>query len=81
MKLIDIIEKLRTKLIRKIAYAILILLILVDFFIPRNEIHFFGDNITGFWSLYGITSCVLIIIVSKWIGKHFLMRDEDYYDK
>ena len=72
MKLIDIIEKLRTKLIKKIAYAILILLILVDFFIPRNEIHFFGDNITGFWSLYGITSCVLIIIVSKWIGKHFI---------
>jgi len=59
----------------------LVLLILADFIIPRHEIHFFGDKIPGFWSLFGFISCVLIIVVSKWIGHHWLVRDEDYYDK
>ena len=81
MNLIDIIDKLRMKIVKKIAYGILVLLILVDFIIPRHEIHFFGDKIPGFWSLFGFISCVLIIVVSKWIGRHWLVRDEDYYDK
>ena len=81
MSLIDIIEKLRTKTVKKFAYIILVSLIAADFIIPRHEIHFFGDKIPGFWSLYGFISCVLIIVVSKWLGHHWLMRDEDYYDK
>ena len=81
MNLIDIIDKLRTKIVKKIAYGILVLLILADFIIPRHGIHFFGDKVPGFWSLFGIISCVLIIVASKWIGQNWLMRDEDYYDK
>ena len=81
MSLIDIIEKLRTKTVKKFAYGILVLLVAADFIIPRHEIHFFGDKIPGFWSLYGFISCVLIIEVSKWLGQHWLVRDEDYYDK
>lgn len=81
MNLVGIIEKLRTKTVRKIAYAVLALLVVVDFFIPRHEIHFLGDKIYGFWSLFGFIACVLIIVVSKWIGHHGLMKDEEYYDK
>ena len=81
MNLIYIIEKLRTKTVKKLAYGILVLLIVADFIIPRHEIHFFGDKVPGFWSLFGFISCVLIIVVSKWLGYHWLMRDEDYYDK
>ena len=80
MKLVDMIETLRTKTVKKIAYGILVLLFIVDFIIPRHEIHFFGDKIPGFWSLFGLSACVVIIIVSKWLGKNGLMKDEDYYD-
>ena len=80
MKLVDMIETLRTKTVKKIAYGILVLLVIVDFIIPRNEIHFFGDKIPGFWSLFGLSACVVIIIVSKWLGKNGLMKDEAYYD-
>ena len=80
MKLVDMIETLRTKTVKKIAYGILILLFIVDFIIPRHEIHFFGDKIPGFWSIFGFSACVVIIIVSKWLGKNGLMKDEDYYD-
>ena len=81
MKLLDIIELLRTKAVKKIAYGALIILIVVDFIIPRHEIHFFGDKVPGFWSLFGFIACVLIIIVSKWIGHMGLMKDENYYDE
>ena len=80
MKLVNMIETLRTKTIKKIAYGILVLLVIVDFIIPRHEVHFFGDKIPGFWSLFGFIACVVIIIVSKWLGKNGLMKDEDYYD-
>ena len=80
MKLVNMIETLRTKTVKKIAYGILVLLVMVDFIIPRHEVHFFGDKIPGFWSLFGFSACVVIIIVSKWLGKSGLMKDEDYYD-
>ena len=80
MKLVNMIETLRTKTVKKIAYGILVLLVIVDFIIPRHEIHFFGDKIPGFWSLFGFSACVVIIIVSKWLGKNGLMKDEVYYD-
>ena len=53
MKLLEIIELLRSKAAKRIAYGALIILIVVDFIIPRHEIHFFGDKIPGFWSLFG----------------------------
>jgi hypothetical protein len=81
MNLVDIIEKLRTRTVKRVAYAVLALLVVVDFIIPRHDIHFFGDKVYGFWSLFGFIACVLIIVISKWIGHHGLMKDEDYYDK
>ena len=81
MKLLEIIELLRSKAAKRIAYGALIILIVVDFIIPRHESHFFGDKIPGFWSLFGFIACVLIIIVSKWIGHLGLMQDENYYDE
>ena len=81
MKLLGIVEVLRTKKVRRISYGVLILLIMVDFFIPRHEVHFFGDEIRGFWSLFGFIACVLIIVVSKWIGHLGLMQHENYYDE
>ena len=80
MKLVNMIETLRTKTVKKIAYGFLVLLVMVDFIIPRHEVHFFGDKIPGFWSLFGFSACVVIIIVSKWLGKNGLMKDENYYD-
>ena len=42
--------------------------------------HFAFEGWPAFGSLYGLISCVLIIVVSKFIGKRLLMRKEDYYD-
>ena len=81
MDLSKLIESLHRKAVNKIAYAVLILIILIDFFIPRHEIHFIGDGITGFWSLFGFVACILIILISKWIGHLGIMQDENYYNE
>lgn len=82
MNLVDIVEVLRKKVVKRIAYGVLVLLVVVDFFVPRpDEIHFFVDSIPGFWSLFGLIACIVIIVASKWIGHHGIMKDEDYYDK
>ena len=81
MSLLKIIEIFRTKTMKRISYAALILIILIDFFIPRHEIHFFGDGIPGFWSLFGFIACILIILISKWIGHLGIMQDENYYNE
>ena len=79
MDIIKVIESLRRKGVKKIGYIILILVFIVDFFIPRHEIHFIGDKIPGFWSIFGFVACILIILISKWIGHLGIMQDENYY--
>ena len=81
MNIIKVIESLRRKGVKKIAYIVLILVIITDFFIPRHEIHFIGDQIPGFWSLFGFVACVMIILISKWIGHLGIMQDENYYNE
>ncbi len=43
--------------------------------------HFWFESIPAWGSLYGLASCVAIIVVSKLLGKVWLMRREDYYDR
>ena len=54
-------------------------LVLPKFFHDEHH-HFWFDHIPAWHSLYGFISCVAIIVVSKVIGKLWLMRREDYYD-
>ena len=81
MNLLKIIEIFRTKTMKIVAYAVLIFIILMDLFIPRHEIHFFGDAIPGFWSIFGFIACILIILISKWIGRLGIMQEENYYNE
>lgn len=39
------------------------------------------NAIPGFYIIWGFVSCVAIIYVSKWLGKLFILSDEDYYDR
>ena len=42
--------------------------------------HFWFEDLPAWGSLTGVVSCVLIIIVSKLLGKLWLLRQEHYYD-
>ncbi len=47
---------------------------------PGDHSHFGFEGFPAWGSLYGLASCVVIIVVSKFIGKVWLMRREDHYD-
>jgi hypothetical protein len=43
--------------------------------------HFWFEDVPAFGSIYGLVSCIVIIVVSKLLGKLWLMRPENYYDR
>jgi hypothetical protein len=57
---------------------------LSEFGVPRifggDRAHFWFEDLPVWGSLYGLVSCVAIIVVSKLLGKAWLTRPEHYYD-
>ncbi|OLC35225.1 MAG: hypothetical protein AUG08_16065 [Acidobacteria bacterium 13_1_20CM_2_55_15] len=70
--------------IKRLFYAGLALVALAEIVLPlifrSSESHFSFEDFPAWGSIYGFASCVAIIVVSKVIGKFWLMRREDYYD-
>ena len=66
-------------------YAWLVVLAVVEAIAPRvlyhEPAHFSFEDWPAFGSLYGFVACVAIIIVSKLLGKLWLMRPEKYYER
>ena len=70
--------------IKRASYIGLAVVALAEIVLPRilhgDESHFSFEDFPAWGSFYGLVSCVAIIVVSKFIGKLWLMRREDYYD-
>ena len=70
--------------IKRLFYIGLAVVALAEIVLPHvfhgGESHFSFEDFPAWGSLYGFVSCVAIIVVSKLIGKLWLMRREDYYD-
>ncbi|MDP2682047.1 MAG: hypothetical protein Q8P28_04450 [Deltaproteobacteria bacterium] len=66
--------------LKKLLYITLAVIVAADFLVPREHAAFFWDDIPGWSAVYGFISCVLIIVVSKFLGHRGLMKKEDYYD-
>jgi hypothetical protein len=65
-------------------YIALGVIALAEILVPRlvhvDHAHFGFEDLPAFGSGYGLLSCILIIKVSKLLGKLWLMRPEDYYE-
>jgi hypothetical protein len=74
----------RFKKLKRAGLASLVIIFLLEILVVNvlhlGHPHFRFEEFPGFGSLYGLISCVLIIVVSKLLGKLWLMRPEDYYD-
>ncbi len=67
--------------LKKLSYLALALVVVIDFFVDREHAHYIWDKIPGWSAFYGFVSCVVIILVSKFLGHQGgIMHDEDYYD-
>lgn len=78
-------DPVRRARLRRIFYAALAAIALAEIVLPLafgpGHPHFAFERIPAWGSLYGLASCVAIIVVSKLIGKAWLMRPEDHYDE
>jgi hypothetical protein len=84
MKLVQLIEFLRNrlKLVVRICFGLLALLILVDaLLVNKEQAHTKLEHFPAFWSVFGFLACVVIVIASKWFGHAGIMTREDYYDE
>ena len=70
------------KKMKNVGKAALVLVVFLDLFSPRHpdHIHAETDKWFGFYAFYGFIACYLILVVSKFLGKVFLLKSEDYYD-
>ena len=57
----------------------LISLILEFTYLADYDSHWW-NSIPAFYAIWGFLSCIVIIYVSKWLGKMFIFRKENYYD-
>ncbi len=76
-------DPIRFARIKRLFYAGLAAIALAEIVLPLlshgGHAHFSFERFPAWGSLYGFVSCAAIIIVSKLIGKLWLMRPEDYY--
>jgi hypothetical protein len=74
----------KSKWVRRAGLIFLVVVVVLEILVVHifhlGHPHFRFERLPGFGSLYGLISCVLIIVVSKLLGKLWLMQREDYYD-
>ena len=61
----------------------LVIFIFLDIFLAHAGGHktFPWSSLAGFFSLFGLIGCLLLIAGAKLLGHYWLQRGEDYYDK
>ena len=80
IQLIDYLkERLRTvRLLFGIAIAIMVVWTVVG--VDNHHAHTWMEaHIPGFWSIFTLLCCVVLIYFARWFGKSGIMTREDYY--
>ncbi len=70
---------------RKMVATVLLTVIIALFFwsltVDTSHAHTWAEkHIPGFWSLFGIVSCIVLIFIARWFSSAGIAREEDYYD-
>jgi len=47
----------------------------------RIDDHTAAERFPGFWAVFGLVGCIVLILVSKGFGHLGIMQREDYYDR
>ena len=83
MVLVRLIEALRSRplLMMRLAVAGLALLVLWDaLLLDKYKAHTALEKLPGWWSLFGLAGCAVLIIFSKWLVGRIVTTGEDYYE-
>jgi len=65
-------------------FSACVFVVLLDFLFLTERFdkhaYFEWENWPGFYALYGFIACVLLVLVSKYVLRPLIKRDEDYYE-
>ncbi len=71
----------RLKLVMIGCCIALVLIIVWSLTVDTSHAHSWAEKaIPGFWALFGLGSCGLIVLVARLVGRTGVMTREDYYD-
>ena len=70
----------RQKQMKYTFILLLILLLVADFFVPKEHATLPGESIPGFYAVFGFLAALIILGVSKFLGFLFISKKENYYD-
>jgi len=77
-------DPVRLARVKRRFYAGLAALVVVETAAPLvlypDHAHFWFEDLPAWGSIYGLVSCVAIVVLSKILGKLWLMRRETHYD-
>jgi hypothetical protein len=61
---------------------VVIISVVAEMLTPHEAEHatHWWSGVPAFYALFGLLGCIVIILFAKVIGKHFLLKREDYYD-
>lgn len=81
--IVNLIDYLRDRLqtVKYCCYGGIALIVIWSLTVDTSHAHTWAEKmIPGFWSLFGLGSCAVAIMVARWFGKSGIMTREDYYD-
>lgn len=58
-----------------------IISLIVEFTMLADYDSHWWNAIPGFYIIMGFLGCMGLIYFSKWLGKLYILNDEDYYDR
>ena len=71
----------RLKLVIKGCYITIGLIVVWSLSVDTSHAHTWAEKmIPGFWALFGLGSCGLIIFIARLVSRAGIMTREDYYD-
>ena len=81
VQLIDFLKE-RMQTVRALFYILIgAMLIWTMVGVDTHHAHTWMEaHIPGFWSIFGILSCLVLVFFAVWFGKSGIMTREDYYD-
>ncbi|MBU1564466.1 MAG: hypothetical protein KJ630_02420 [Proteobacteria bacterium] len=67
------------KVLSAIAIAVMLVWTIVG--VDTSHAHTWMEiNVPGFWAIFSLLACLVLIFFAKWFGNSGIMTREDYYD-
>ena len=81
-RLIDFLrDRLRT--VVRAGLAVLVVLVVLDAIpavVDKEHAHTAMEHVPGFWTVFGLLGCLLLVVFAKILGRLGISTREDYYD-